>query len=510
MISFSLVTNNFIDRSCDAYVFFLRHQFDMARLSALAKPLAPLFESSLKERGFTGRAGNTLIINSVYNNRAIYLIFIGLGDLPDERAGGYGSIEPYRRALGSLVRIAESHRLNSFTFELPDPVLMNLSYEHLAQETSTILDKASYHFDQFITNDDRKYQWDMNAFIGVNKKFEAETQKGLDLGRSFAEAINTARRWCDMPPSLLPPDILAEEAVKLAKEHNLSTKVFTKKDILAFGMGGIEGVARGSVHEPRLVVIEYYPQEKSSQTVVLVGKGVTFDTGGLCLKPPSGMLTMKDDMAGAAVVMAAMNVIAQLQPSINVIALAPLVENMPSGSAHKPGDVIIAYNGKTIELIDTDAEGRLILADALSYANEIYKPSAMFDVATLTGACAHALGVYYAGLFTQHEELAQRTLASSYKTGDHVWRMPLDDDYRPALYSDIADMKNIGSPKYLGSAITASLFLKEFTGNTPWVHLDIAGVAFGVPDLTYVRPGATGFGIRLLTDLVMTWQPLTK
>jgi leucyl aminopeptidase len=221
------------------------------------------------------------------------------------------------------------------------------------------------------------------------------------------------------------------------------------------------------------------------------------------------MLTMKDDMAGAAVVLATMHVIAQLKPKVNVVAVAPLVENMPSGSAQKPGDVIKTYSGKTIEVIDTDAEGRLILADAIAYTIDKYKPAALIDVATLTGAIAYALGVFYAGMFTQHDPLAKRLIKASQRSGDQLWRLPLDDDYAPAIRSDIADVKNVGSQTYMGGSITAGLFLKEFvTPETPWVHLDIAGVAFGVPDLTYIRPGATGWGIKLLTDLAMNWEPL--
>ena len=313
-----------------------------------------------------------------------------------------------------------------------------------------------------------------------------------------------------MPPSQLPPPVFAEQAAAMAKEYGLRVTILEKDEIVAKNMGGIEGVCRGSIHDPRLVIVEYKASQKDAPTIALVGKGVTFDTGGLCIKPASGMLTMKDDMAGAAVVLATMQVIAQFKPNVNVVAVAPLVENMPSGSAQKPGDVMRAYNGKTVEIIDTDAEGRLILADALSYASAVYKPDLMVDVATLTGACAMALGVFYAGLFTQDEEVSERILTSSIQSGDQVWRLPLDDDYRPAIHSDIADVKNIGSMTYKGGAITAALFLKEFVGTTPWAHIDIAGVAFGVPDLTYIRPGATGFGIRLLTDLIMNWKPLTK
>lgn len=508
MINVSLVTTELIDRTSDAYVFFCRHGFDFARLSSTAGQIYAPYEQSVKDRGFTGKAGSSLILNGVYKGKPVYLVFLGLGDMPHKKPGG--SIEVYRRALGKLVRLAEGHKFARFTFDLPDPAVLDLSYQHLAEETSTFLHKASYHFDRFITNKERTFHWTMDAFVGVPEKYKAEAQEGIDRGMCFADAINQARVWCDMPPSQLPPAVFAQQAVELAKGNGLKTTIIDKKQIEKLHMGGIEGVCRGSVNEPCMVIIEYTAPKKDAPTIALVGKGVTYDSGGLCIKPAGSMLTMKDDMAGAAIVLATMNVIAQLKPDVNVVALAPLVENMPSGSAHKPGDVLTTYNGKTIEVVDTDAEGRLILADALAYAADVYKPVAMVDLATLTGAMGIALGVYYAGLFTPHDEFAERITASGIRTGDQVWRMPLDEDYAPAIQSDIADVKNVGDRKYMASSITAALFLKEFVGKVPWVHLDIAAVAFGVPDISYLRPGATGFGIKLLTDLVMGWKPFKE
>lgn len=502
MISLKLTTDKLLDRTADAFVFFVEHGSDFAQSSTTAKELYPHYDQSLKQRGFTGKAGSSLILTGVHNCRGIYLIFLGLGDLK----GGYGNVEVLRRALGQLVRIAESHKLTSFTFDLPDPIRLGLSYERLAQETATIMHKASYHFNEYITNKDRTFEWDITAIIGVSQQNENDVQKGLNLGICIADAINTARYWCDLPPSALNPPSFAEKAGELAKEHGLKATIFGKKEILAMNMGGIDGVCRGSQYEPRLVVLEYKAKKAGAPTLAFVGKGVTFDTGGISIKPSAGMETMKDDMAGAAVVLAVMKVIAQIEPNVNVVAIAPMVENMPSGTAQKPGDILRTYNGKTIEVADTDAEGRLILADALAYAVKQYKPDAIIDLATLTGACAAALGVFYAGLLSQHEELTAKVMKASERSGDKVWRFPLDPDYSPAIASDVADVKNIGSIRYKAGTITAALFLQHFVGDTPWVHLDIAGTAFGVPDLSYLRPGATGFGIRLLVDLVTHWD----
>ncbi len=218
------------------------------------------------------------------------------------------------------------------------------------------------------------------------------------------------------------------------------------------------------------------------------------------------METMKEDMSGAAAVIGAMQVLAQLKPAVNIIGITPLCENMPSGTATKPGDILRFYNGKTAEVKNTDAEGRLILADALSYAVKHFNPDAIIDLATLTGACAYALGPFFSGMISQHQELAQRVQEAARTSGDRVWPLPLDDDYKSAIKSNVADICNIGNPKYKAGAITAGFFLQQFVGDKPWVHLDIAGIAFDVPDISYYSTGATGVGVRLLVDLAMQWK----
>lgn len=506
MITTKLATNLLIDRKCDAYVFLAEHGFDFATLNSTAGLFYPHFATAAKERGFTGKAGSSLVLTGIHNKKGVYLIFLGLGDLKS----GYDNVESYRRAMGLLVRIAESHKLETLTFDLPDPAILGLSYTRLAQETTTIMHKASYHFDWYITNPERKYSWDISVFVGVNKKYAVEAQEGLNRGLALADAINTARGWCDAPPSSLTPAIFAKQAHTMAKEFGLKSEIFDKKAIIKMGMGGIEGVARGSICEPRLAVLEYKTETKNAPTLAIVGKGITFDSGGLSIKPSTAMETMKDDMAGAAVVLAVMKVIAQFKPAINVVALAPMAENLPSGSATKPGDILRFYNGKTAEIKDTDAEGRLVLADALSYAVDQYKPDAIIDVATLTGSCAAALGPFYAGLLSQHDDLTSKVIEASKRSGDRVWRLPMDEDYKVAIKSHIADMSNIGTMQIKAGVITAAFFLQNFVGKTPWVHLDIAGTAFGVPDITYLRPGATGFGIRLLVDLIMNWDHVGK
>jgi Leucyl aminopeptidase len=271
-------------------------------------------------------------------------------------------------------------------------------------------------------------------------------------------------------------------------------------------MGGLAAVGRGSDQDCQMVILEYKAKRKNAPTIAFVGKGITFDSGGLSIKPALNMETMKDDMSGAAAVITTMEVLAHLKPDVNVVALAPLAENLPSGKATMPGDIVTFYNGKTAEVRNTDAEGRLVLADALSYAVKHYKPDAIIDIATLTGACAYALGPFFTGLMSQHDTLVKDIEISAQRSGDRVWRLPLHDDYQIAIRSDISDMCNIGAPKYMAGAITAAHFLKHFVGQTPWAHLDIAGTAFNVPDLPYYKQGATGVGVRLLVDLAMHWK----
>jgi leucyl aminopeptidase len=265
-------------------------------------------------------------------------------------------------------------------------------------------------------------------------------------------------------------------------------------------MEALLGVAKGSNQPPKLIILSYRGDEGSEKTLGFLGKGITFDSGGISIKPSDGMADMKNDMAGAAAVMTALVAIAQLKPRINVTTIIPTTENLPSGSALKPGDVLKAMNGKTIEVISTDAEGRLILADALSYARKL-ELSPLIDLATLTGACRVALGMLYSGLFGNDKDLINEVLGAAQRTGEKMWHMPMPNEYKEQIRSDIADIKNTGN-RY-GGAITAALFLAEFADNTPWVHIDIAGPRLSNKESGYVVKGATGFGVRTLIELAL-------
>jgi leucyl aminopeptidase len=318
---------------------------------------------------------------------------------------------------------------------------------------------------------------------------------------SICAAVTQAREWVSTPSNDKRPDVLARQITKAARARGLTCRVLDAKALKREKFGAMLAVGQGSQVKPRLVLLERKPQ-KSKKTVVLVGKGVTFDTGGINLKTSDGLDGMKMDMAGAAAVAGTLLAMADLKPDLGVIGVLPLVENMPSGSATRPGDIIRSYAGKTVEIGNTDAEGRLILIDAMAWAIKKYKPAVMVDLATLTGACVIALGEKIAGVFSPDDELAGAILAAADKTHERCWRLPLPDDYKELLKSDLADICNMSSSRW-GGAITAALFLAEFVGDTRWAHIDIAGAAYTKKDGPYCRAGGTGFGVRLLCDLIM-------
>ncbi|TMR07273.1 leucyl aminopeptidase [Actinomadura soli] len=323
----------------------------------------------------------------------------------------------------------------------------------------------------------------------------------IELGTARARATALARDLANTPSREKDPAWLAAQAERVAADAGLTVRVRDEKELVDEGFGGLVAVGGGSSRPPRLIELSYLPDEAADRHVVLVGKGITFDSGGLSLKPNDGMKTMKTDMAGGAAVIAAMSALRGLGVRARVTGLVAAAENMPSGSAMRPGDVIAHYGGKTSEVLNTDAEGRLVLADALAYAGASLAPDVIVDVATLTGAAKVALGLRHAALFTGDDALATALTEAGAAAGEQVWRLPLVDDYRAAIDSDVADINNIGRGGFGGGSITAALFLREFAGDRPWAHLDIAGPGRATSDDAELTRGATGYGTRLL----LTW-----
>jgi leucyl aminopeptidase len=328
---------------------------------------------------------------------------------------------------------------------------------------------------------------------------DREIELALRQGAAIANGVEFAKRLGNLPGNVCTPDYLASQARKLAREWKLHAQAFDRRQIEALGMGSFLSVARGSEQPPRLIVLRYAGAGRTgfADPIALVGKGITFDSGGISLKPGAQMDEMKFDMCGAAAVLGTMRAIAELKPRVNVVAVVPTCENLPSGSATKPGDIVTSMSGQTIEVLNTDAEGRLILCDALTYVQR-FRPAAIVDVATLTGACVVALGNVHSGLFSKDDDLAAELLAAARSSGDTAWRMPVDDDYQEQLKSNFADMANIGIPGNAGS-VTAACFLARFVKDQRWAHLDVAGTAYRGGG----AKGATGRPVALLTEFVL-------
>lgn len=323
--------------------------------------------------------------------------------------------------------------------------------------------------------------------------------QGAALGHLAAECQMFCRNLANTPGGDATPAWMAEQAVRMADFTDLSVKVLETDEMRELSMGGLLGVGQGSSNLPRLAILEHHADRTDLDTVCLVGKGITFDSGGISIKPSENMHSMKFDKCGACVVLAAMRAVSAMDLPLRVVGITPFAENLPSGTSYRPGDVLRIMNGKTIEVLNTDAEGRLILADALAYATR-YEPRVIVDLATLTGACVVALGKHHAGLMSNDDDLADRLLRAGQATGELLWRLPLTEEYRQQIKSPVADMKNMGGK--WGGAITAASLLAEFVGDCAWAHLDIAGVSWREEKRDYLVEGGTGFGVRLLLEFL--------
>jgi leucyl aminopeptidase len=361
---------------------------------------------------------------------------------------------------------------------------------------------GDYEPDRYKSNGDHRSE--VETFSVLAAQDGEDLDRAVERGRILAEAQNFTRTLVNEPANRLTPSKIAEAAGELARETGLEVEVLDEARMKEMGMGALLGVAQGSAEPPALIVLRYRPEHQAAEAHLgLVGKGVTFDTGGISIKPADGMEKMKYDMAGGGAMLGAMRALAQLKPSIAVSAFIPCVENMPGSRAQRPGDIVTAMSGKTVEVINTDAEGRLILADAISYARQ-QGCTHLVDAATLTGAIVVALGHYRVGLFSNDDSLRDRVLTASELEGERMWPMPLDEEYKDYLKSVFADLPNVGGR--WGGSITAAMFLKEFAEDTPWVHLDIAGTAWLDDGKAYLAKGASGIPVRTLVRLAMTWK----
>jgi leucyl aminopeptidase len=434
--------------------------------------------------------------------RSPRLFLVGLGESKKI------SLERFRRASASAAKQAQALKIKKLAFELPDfnnaKSTLDAKPEDIAQSIAEGAYLSLYKFDKYFTEKKNLSEKIREViFFSTNADPMKAIKNGLNEARILCEAVYFARDLENAPSNEIYPDSLASTAKSSAEKYGFKITIWDKKHIEKNGFGGLLAVNAGSTNPPRFIIMELNPDNKNLDTIVLVGKGVTFDSGGISIKPSSGMAEMKMDMSGAASVIGTMEAATRLKLPLHLVGLIPAAENMPGGSAMKPGDIIKHYGGKTSEVDNTDAEGRLILADALAYAAN-YKPKAIIDLATLTGACVVALGQHATGMMGNDEELILQLKAAGEKTYERVWQLPLYDEYEKQIKSDVADVKNVGG-KWAG-AITAGLFLKKFIGDHKWVHLDIAGTAILEEDLPYAPKGGSGVGVRLLVEFLKNWK----
>ena len=452
------------------------------------RTLAALVKKARTVKEFKAGAKDALTLYNPARVKCERVLFLGLG-----KAGEVTS-ETLRKLMGRAVKQCTANDLSRMLVAVPASKNLKLEDREVLEALVEGGCLANHMFSKYKSDAKQKPLKEI-LLLGVPGTAAGNRALAARVKSTCAAAIQ-AREWVSTPSNDKRPDAFARQITRAARARGLTCRVMDEKTLKREKFGAMLAVGQGSHVKPRLVVLEHRPKG-AQKTVVLVGKGVTFDSGGINLKTSGGLDGMKMDMAGAAAVAGTMLAVADLKPKIGVVGVLPLVENMPSGSATRPGDIIKSYAGKTVEIGNTDAEGRLILIDAMAWAVKKYKPDVMVDLATLTGACVIALGDKIAGVFSTDDNLAGAILSSADRTNERCWRLPLPDDYKDLLKSDFADIANMSSSRW-GGAITAALFLSEFTGDTRWAHIDIAGPAYIKKDGDYCRAGGTGFGARSL------------
>jgi len=460
---------------------------------AIDKAAGGYINSILNSGDMDGKAGAVRLLHNVPNTLCERVLLVGLGkeeELNEKR---------YRDSVRAAFRALNQTGAEDAIFFLTEIPIRNRDSAWKASQTAVVAMESTYRFDRLKSKVDETPPrlGKITLAIGAGDAAgiaaaEAAMQQGIAIG----EAMNLAKDLGNLAPNICTPTYLAEQATRIAKTYKLKATVLEEKDMEKLGMGALLAVARGSSQPAKLIVLEYWGRSKKEKPVVLVGKGITFDSGGISLKPASEMDEMKYDMCGAASVLGTITAIAKIRLPLNVVGIIPTTENMPDGNASKPADVVTSMSGQTIEILNTDAEGRLILCDALTYA-ERYEPDTVIDIATLTGACVIALGHVASGLLTPDDDLAEEVLRASGQAADPAWRLPLWDDYQEQLKSNFADMANIGGRP--GGTITAACFLSRFTRKYRWAHLDIAGTAWK----SGKEKGATGRPVPLLTQFLI-------
>ena len=463
--------------------------------AVLDRALGGALRKLVQSKEFEGKANEVLLYHTQGAVPAKRLVLVGLGKKSEV------TLETIRQAMGSAAKRVRQAKVESFAVMLPSVTPGGMSLVEVAQAMVEGAILGSYQFTVY-----RSEIATVQEVVGMRILVPQTGQlrqvtEGVRRGVATAEATVFVRDLCNHPSNVLTPTRVANEAKKIAKAEGITIKILEQKEMERLGMGALLGVARGSQEPPKFIILEYNgAKKKDERPVVLVGKTITFDTGGISLKPAENMEHMKADMTGGAEVLASIRAAARLKLPLRLISILPVAENMPGGRAMKPGDIVKTLSGKTVEVQNTDAEGRLILADGLAYAMR-YKPAALIDIATLTGACVVALGQFAIGMFGSDQALKEQVRKAGQKAGERVWEMPLWEEYFEQLKSDVADMRNIGGRG--GGMITAALFLSKFVRDCPWVHLDIASTDWSERERAYIPKGPTAIGTRLLLQYLI-------
>ena len=460
---------------------------------AIDKALDGEITKLLASGEITGKLGETVPVRTFCKLPANEVVNVGLGKAADF------DYDKVRLVSDAAIKAAKRSKAKRVATIIHGAGIGGLDPKLAAQAVAEGSLLGDYKFKGYKTEkDDDESSIEELVIVDYDPKKIKEIEPNVELAMTIVEGTNKVRDLVNAPSNMITPVYLAEYALKLAKEMKLECEVLGREEITKKGMSAICAVARGSKQEPVVITMKYNGGGK--ETIGLIGKGITFDSGGISLKPPSKMSEMKTDMAGAATVIEIMRVTAKLKLKVNVVAVIPCTENMPGGNAYKPGDVIGSLSGKTIEILSTDAEGRLIIADAVTYAKQL-GATKLIDIATLTGGCIIALGDAAAGVMGNSDEIINALIKSAKATGEKVWRLPLYEEYKEYLKSDLADIKNSTETGGKASPSVGGIFIQKFVGDTPWAHLDIAGTAYLEKAKGYLTNGATGFGLRLIVDL---------
>ncbi len=490
----NLDTKPFANFETEALVSYVFEESDpiQGRIAELDKLGSGLLTRLAKSGELTGKNLEFTLVHAPSGLKAARLLLVGAGKREQSNTA------TLRKVTGAALRNLKGRGVHKLLFLVRESDSNGFAAQAIAEGALA----ADFESDKYKTERKNDKFIESLTVSGFAEGEKAAWEMGIARGRTIAEAQNFARDLVNEPSNKLTPRILAEKAEAMAKEAGLTVEIFDEKKIADLKMGALLSVAQGSVEPPRMIVITYTPAnpKPGGPVIGLVGKAVTFDTGGISIKPAEGMEKMKYDMAGGATMIGVMRALAALKPNVKVICVVPATENMPGGKAQKPGDIQTAMSGKTIEVLNTDAEGRLILADGIHYAKQL-GATHLVDAATLTGAVVVALANVNVGVFGSDQIWTDKLLASAKAAGEKMWQLPTDDEYREFIKGSFADLQNISSGKG-GGAITGAMFLKEFSGDTPWIHLDIAGTAWNDDAKPWLAKGPTGVALRTLVHLV--------